>query len=246
LWGLLTLQGGVLMTHIAFIPGAGNLACSMWPLQAKDDTSIHAVDYARGFSQEFPRESGKLVLQHYAERIFAQLLQLDQQVDLYAWSMAAPVSLAVAKRADIIAPGLIRNIMMITPAPFHGAPKYPFHQSMSYGIQFLFPSSQLMSQIASSVREIKEEIPDFSYEVPEPLEAMRESGDGVIKIPRGFDRSRIRMYYAQEDTVIPEDISLHMAKRAGVVHTPIAGYGHNVPLFDTEGVVLQRMRTENA
>ncbi len=232
------------MHDIALLPGAAHNASSMWPLQAKDDPLLHPIDYERG---NFHRCTTRMpfVLQQYGVRIFERLKELDRPVDLYAWSMAAPVSLHVAKLADKLTPGLVRNIVMITPGVFHGPPRRNFHRTASYALKLMFPPMQKTLLRSAAIREIQQHISDFNPEVSEDTTAMLESGDGAIRIPRGFDRTRLSLYYTPDDEVIPEDVTLHMAKRAGIKPVAVQGYGHELPLLDTDGSVLQYIRSQN-
>lgn len=229
------------MHDIALIPGAAHNAASMLPLQARDDTTIIPVDYPRGGPYR-PTTREPHMLQTYARRIWSTLRALDRPIDLFAWSMGAPVSLGVTRLADKESPGLIRNIVMITPGVFHGSPYRNFHRTPAYTYKLMFPPIRKTLRRSAAIREIQQEIPDFDPEVDEDSQAMLESGDGVMRIPRGFDRKRISFYYAPEDDVIPEDISRHVAKRARIPAHAISGYGHELPLLDTDGSALTFIR----
>ena len=232
------------MHDIALIPGAAHNASSMWPLQTEDDTLIHPIDYQRG---NFRGQTARMpfVLQQYAVRVFEKIRALDRPLDLYAWSMGAPVSLGVVRIADKLTPGLIRNIIMITPGVFHGSPRRNFHKTPSYALGLMFPPVQKTLRRYAAIREIQQQLPEFNPEVPEDAAAMLESGDGVMRIPHSFDRSRIALYYAPEDDIIPEDVTLHVAKRAKITPVAVLGYGHELPLLDTDGSVLSHLRQEH-
>ncbi len=115
------------MQEIALIPGAGHNASSLWPIQTQADGTMYPIDYERGnFVQ------GRSCLEQYAERVYVELLKLGKErIDLYAWSMGAPVSLGVVKLARKT-PELIRKVIMITPGVFHGAPEWNFHRHPMY------------------------------------------------------------------------------------------------------------------
>jgi len=232
------------MYDIALIPGAAHNASSMWPLQTRDDALIHPINYERG---NFNRQTLRMpyVLQQYAVRVFEKVRALDRPLDLYAWSMGAPVSLGVAKIAEKHAPGLIRNIIMITPGVFHGSPRRNFHKTPAYAFGLMFPPVQKTLRRSAAIREIQQQLPEFNPEVADDTTAMMESGDGVMRIPNSFDRSRIALYYAPEDDIIPEDITLHVAKRAKITPVAVLGYGHELPLLDTDGSVLSHLRKEH-
>jgi pimeloyl-ACP methyl ester carboxylesterase len=225
------------MHDIALIPGAGYAACSVWPLQAIDDPTIHPIDYQRRGTI-----SHRYVLEEYAERVYNELLKLDRSVDLYAWSMGAPISLGVAKLAETRSPELVRNIIMITPAVFHGKPCRNFHLSVVYASKLLWSFLHDSSNKTAALQQIRERIPNFTYVIAEDINARIEAFEGVIKIPANLNKNRIRLYYASDDDVIPEDITLDMAKRTGLNPIAIHGYGHELPLLDTKGEVLRLIR----
>jgi len=229
---------------IMFIPGAGYLANSMWPLQAKDDPSIIPLDYRRGF-ESGERNRSKHVLQQYADRAFAEILMLDRPVDIYAHSMGVLVGLGVIQRADQEAPGLVRNLIAINPGVFHGPPKHNFHRTLGYAWNLMFPNTEETQKTADAFNRIRIAIPGFSCETIEDQSAMVESGDGVIMIPRGFNRQRMRIYYSLNDEIIPPEISRDLARRIRRTSIAIPDFGHMLPLHDTGGAILERIRSEN-
>lgn len=229
---------------IVFIPGAGHLASSMWPLQEKSSDSIFPIDYRRGF-RNGERDTTRHVLKEYADRAFEKIVRLDRPVDLYGHSMGALVGLGVIQRADLEDPGLVRNLIAINPGVFHGPPRYNFHRTFWYAHGLMFPSQDETQKTAEALERIRSKIPEFEYLTAECTAAMYESGDGVIMIPRGFDRKRLRIYYSHNDKIIPPDIVMDLAKRIRKKAIVIPGHGHMLPLHDTDGEILEQIRSEN-
>ena len=245
-----TSYGRNRMHDVVFIPGAGLLETSGWPLIALDDPTLHQVGYWRGFNGHGRKDPKKYVLEHYAEwaweNLFTLIRRIDRPVDIYAHSMGFPLSLAMLKIADTVAPGSIRYIIGITPGVYHGEPKRNFHLTFEYAWSLMLPSSEMIKRTAAAIREIEKRIPHFKYQVTEYPQAMREAGDGVIHLADEFDVTRYRVYYAKDDLIIPADVTEHAAARADIRCIPIVdGYGHLVPLLDTTGKILELIRADN-
>ncbi len=229
------------MHKVALIPGAGYDASSLWPLQQLADKSLIPIDYRRGG----PYLTSRNLLDIYAERVFEQLKDVDGPVDIYGHSMGAIVSLAVVALADAEKPGLVRKVILLTPGVFGGRPSYMFHRSMSYLSNLIRPDADKMRPYIQALDCIRKSIPDYDPEIKEDGRAMLEAGDGVIDLPPNFDRRRLSFYYAPEDTIVPENISLEVAARAGLEPQPICGFGHFLPIIDTKGEVLREIRKAN-
>ncbi len=159
--------------------------------------------------------------------------------------MGAVVSLAVVALADAERPGLVRRVILLTPGVFGGPPSHMFHRSLSYVSNLIRPDADKMRPYMQALDRIRETIPDYDPEIKEDGRAMLEAGDGVINLPPNFNRQRLSFYYAPEDTIIPENISLEVAERAGLEPQPICGFGHFLPIIDTKGEVLRDIRQAN-
>ena len=169
---------------------------------------------------------------------------MEGTIDLYGWSMGALVAMGVVRLADKHRPGLVRNIVAITPGVWGGPPLYPFHFNPQYIAKMWYQSNVYRGpKTAEAVARIKKTIPDFSYVIPEDTRAMLEAGSGLMHLPKDFDRRRLFVFYSPQDTVIPPAITIDCAKRAGVEPIVIPGsFGHDVPILDVDGDALKFIR----
>lgn len=233
------------MHDIALVPGAARYASAMWPLQARDDPTIHPIDYSRGYAQARYAHGDEPLLVDYARRVYHNIVDLDRPVDLYAWSMGACVACGVVAFADKHAPGLIRKVVMINYGVFGGPPPHAFHQAPSY-LQYLWYRYLTTNRATRTAEtEIRQHIPDYEYRCNESPQAMQESGDGVMYLPEDFDRSRLSMFYSTDDKIVPPDVSHFVAQRAGVEPQQLIGKTHNLPTLDTSGAMLEVIRNKN-
>jgi pimeloyl-ACP methyl ester carboxylesterase len=236
---------------IVMIPGAGRSGISMWPLI--NDPQIHRLDYERGqiplprFDQPitfhgYLRQIAKV----YASRIYQQIITLRGPIDIYAWSMAAPICLYVTTWVDQEHPGLIEKLVMINPGVFGGPPPEAFHIDPVY-VNRLMTKGHISAKTKKAIAEINSSIPGFSrlYRVNEHPLAMLAVGEGVIPMPSRLSHNRIRLYYSTGDKVIPPEVTLATAGRAGITPLPIYGFDHELPIQDTAGAVLSHIRTDN-
>jgi hypothetical protein len=76
---------------------------------------------------------------------------------------------------------------------------------------------------------------------------MLEAGSGVMHFAPGFDyQKRLRIWRSTKDNVIPPRIAKYIAERVGVEPTVVKGFEHDLPLQDTDGSVLRKIRKELA
>jgi pimeloyl-ACP methyl ester carboxylesterase len=237
------------MHKILLLPGAARESGAMWPVVRLTDQTLIPVDYERGFkhkkysSYKFPTKRSSLLISHYAKRVYKQIRNWEGPFDIYGWSMGALVAMGVVRLADKHRPGLVRNIVAITPGVWGGQPLYPFHYNPQYIARMWYESRVNRGRkTAIAVARIKEHIPNFSYVIAEDTRAMLESGSGLMHLPKNFDRRRLHVFYSPEDTVVPPAITLECAKRAGVTPIPIPGFGHDIPLLDVDGTALRFIR----
>ncbi len=233
------------MTHtqtpLVLIPGAGRLACSLWPLQALVDPTLIPIDYERGLQNKTKAS----LLHHYGKRVYRKIRDLKGPLDIIGWSMGFPVALSALKHADKHRPGLVRKLVGINPGVYGGKPLYNFHLDPRYVAQIWYSTHvDRGTRTNTAVKRIRKRILKFNYVCREDVRAMMEAGDGVVKVPTHLDPERVIIYYSPEDSIIPIHITEHCARRANFKAVAIHGYDHDTPLLDTEGIVLERIRAD--
>lgn len=232
------------MHPVMLFPGAGRSSQYLWRRsQIRDDTLI-PVDYERFPPKGESRLSGKEVLDFQGEQMFLAMRQRAREpVHVLLHSMAACSGCKMIELAQVHEPGMIEEVAFVNPGVFNGPLDRPFHRDPAYQGSVMWYWVNSLSRIATAIRTIKKECPDFSYEVRENQDAMYASGDGGMFLPEGFDTSSAHLFYSLDDPIVPPHVSEFVAKRAGIQTTILEkGYGHDAPLLDVDGLVLDQIR----
>lgn len=257
------------MTPVILLPGSTYERSSLWPLYVRhqsnkpfgDRFELLPMNYKRGrkgVPNELLHETDKVVLRKETRRVHNQILEIVKTygypVHVIAHSRGANIAYnlvhyhADLARRGLVHPDLFGKVALVNCGVIGGPVKFGsvhfYYSQKNYLYKLLLRPDSLRRQVA--IRRIQREIDHFSYKLPrgeESIPAMLESVHGAIPVQNGFPINRIRNYVGEEDTVIPLPVALTVAERTGWQLEVIPRFGHDIPLTDVKGRVLEKILT---